>query len=134
MQHLDEGLLQAWHDRPLSGMSADEAQAIERHLATCAECSSRAEELERETVEMASFFGAVRPSADVLPEYSVVVAPARKSRHVAARTHIRRLSWAASVIVALGVGWLAGNAERGPVPRLPGVPVPPPRTSAPVQR
>jgi len=39
MQHLDEGLLQAWLDHPRSGLEPSEVAEIERHLASCSACA-----------------------------------------------------------------------------------------------
>lgn len=103
MQHVDEGRLHAWLDGELP---ADEARALERHLDECAACRALVEE-ERRIRDAASSIlrgadpGPISPPG-VIPLH---LSPARGRR--VARPWVT-LGWAASVVLALGIGWLAG--------------------------
>jgi hypothetical protein len=113
MPHLDEGTLQAWLDRDRSGLSGTGHAEIERHLAACAACARRLEEMDALSVRAEGLLVVPPSTDDAIPAYREVVA--RADRHRAAG---RRRSawivggWAASVAVALGVGWMANDLYR----------------------
>ena len=118
MRHLDEGTLQAWLDRDRSGLSASERTEIERHLEACAACARRLEEMEELSTRAEVLLGTRTPKYDAMPTYAELVA--RADRHRAAgrrRSAWTAGGWAASVAVALGVGWMANDLYRAaPVP------------------
>lgn len=116
MQHLDDGRLQEWVDRARSGLTPEEQNAIQRHLAECEDCAGRVAslaELERHTRSLLSSGMPV----DELPDFAGV---SRRARSLAnghrRRRLMRRGAWAASVVIALGVGWAANEMARtGPL-------------------
>lgn len=114
MRHLDEGSLQAWLDRSRSGLGADEVHEIERHLAACAECAKRAEELDGVTRRVRSLLQPSEAAVEPIPEYREVVARAGLHRDGRRRRRAwTAAAWAASVVAALGVGWFTNDLSRG---------------------
>ena len=61
MQHLDEGVLQAWLDAERGGLGAAEIAAVEAHLATCDVCAARVSETEQVTRRARSLLSSVVP-------------------------------------------------------------------------
>jgi hypothetical protein len=121
MQHMDEGQLQAWLDRPRSGLTDEERDVIARHLEACPACRARVEELEEATHRLDVLMAPAELPDDQVPAFDEVVARAR-----ALRTERRRRrpwlagGWAASVVLAIGVGWLGNDMiRRGDVPVAP---------------
>jgi anti-sigma factor RsiW len=105
MSHLDEGLLTAFLDEELSEA---ERRSAESHLAACPECRRLFDELKAFAAEADGLVGAV----EVPPRAGVPAAPspegvANRPRNRVARW--RGLAWAASVVLALGLGWLASD-------------------------
>ncbi|HEX5108622.1 MAG TPA: zf-HC2 domain-containing protein [Vicinamibacterales bacterium] len=114
MRHVDDGTIHAWLDEQVTDPL--EAAWIEEHLDTCAACAARLEE-ERATLERAgALLGAIAPVADTSrPAFDALVAKARDAAAGSnggadgARSRVRRwivpASWAASVALALALGW-----------------------------
>lgn len=114
MKHLDEGQLQAWLDRPRSGLGPREAGEIERHLRECEECARRLEELRDLADRADSILSTVEPADARVPPFGEV--EARSGRGGGARRGRRglvALAWAASLVGAIGVGWLTNELQRG---------------------
>jgi Carboxypeptidase regulatory-like domain len=113
MQHLDEGTLQAWLDVPRSGLDPSEVAHVERHLATCAACAQRAEALRRSSVRARSLLGVGQDPHEAPPPFEEVTARAAGSR---GRRRVQRrrtaVAWAASVVLAIGVGWMTNDLFR----------------------
>lgn len=114
MPHLDEGTLQAWLDRDRSGLGPEERGRIEAHLAECEACARSLEELRASTDRVEELLGA-SAAAEVVPPFADVQAraeagPGREERTL--RRRWRPTAWAASVAVALGVGWMANEMIR----------------------
>ena len=111
MSHVDEGMLHAYLDGELP---APERAALEIHIAQCATCSARLTE-ERSLIERASaVLSAARPSERP--------APRRRGRRIlGARLPF---AWAATVVLALGIGYYLH------APKSPFVPAPEPQTVA----
>lgn len=126
MQHVDEGRLHAWLDGELPAGGPDGARALERHLAGCAACRAMVEE-ERKIRDAAS---AILRDADPGPSQVIPIASARSAPH-GRRTWVA-LGWAASVLLALGVGWIARPDEPRSVVLAP-APAPAPRAPSPAQ-
>jgi len=104
--HLDDGTIQELLDGEVPSTALPPLQA---HLAGCAECRAR---LELARAMMAE-------SDDLIELLDEPAAPAQAptvafpARRAASRPWIRRLAWAASVVVAVGAGWYArGDVER----------------------
>jgi hypothetical protein len=111
MRHTDEGLLQAWLDGPRAGLTEEERAAVEDHLAGCAECAARVDGLRESTGRVGAMLG---PSdGESVPGFEEVV---DRARTLGVRDRRRRrwvaAGWAASVVLALGAGWLASELSR----------------------
>lgn len=106
MSHPDDGTLQMLLDGELD---PEERNRIQAHLDGCAACAARLTEA-RQFLEQ----------ADRLVE--LVVVPASAPRRQVATKHraaIRTLAWAASIAVAVGVGyWGRGSTPAPPPPAL----------------
>lgn len=114
MKHLDEGRLQAWLDRPRSGLGPDEAREIEAHLQSCDECARRLAALEDLDARAASILSSVEPEDADAPPFREVSERARQAGGKRASPRPRVvLTWAASVVLALGVGWMANEVQSG---------------------
>jgi len=100
MSHADEGTLHAYLDGELTAV---EREGLEAHLTGCAACRTRLAE-ERELIERAR--GLLARTAPPL----AVVPPRRRSEGGRGAQPLPRwlpLAWAASVLIALGGGWIA---------------------------
>jgi hypothetical protein len=107
MSHADDGTLHAYLDGELSAL---ERAGLETHLAGCAACRARLEE-ERDLLERAQgLLARAAPPAASLP-------PRRRAGGAGIARPLPRwlpLAWAASVLLALGGGWLArGRSPSG---------------------
>jgi len=100
MSHVDEGTLHAYLDGELS---PPERAALDVHLAQCAPCGARLAE-ERSLIERASaVLGGARPSERPAPPLSELASPRRRGRRIlGARLPF---AWAATVVLALGIGY-----------------------------
>jgi hypothetical protein len=115
MQHIDEGGLHAYLDGALDEYRAGEAARIRDHLETCSECRGRLG-IERAIRERATeILGAATPRVETptLEELrSYVRSAAGNGRRVSRRTYW--VGWAASVVLALGLGWSLRGVPAGP--------------------
>ncbi len=113
MQHLDEGLLQAWLDRDRSGLSAVELAEIGRHLASCETCARELEALQDSSRQVEALLAGPAGVEESIPAYTDIRARAQEGG-----TRARRrpawvtAGWAASIAVALGAGWFANEMYR----------------------
>ncbi|MDZ7780785.1 MAG: zf-HC2 domain-containing protein [Gemmatimonadota bacterium] len=116
MSHVDEGALHAYLDGALDEYSGGEARRIRAHLDRCPECAEALREAR-----------ALRESAHAIlaePNLSPAPPPLEELKRRAgssgvesprARSRLYRFGWAASVVLALGVGWmLRGGADPEP--------------------
>jgi hypothetical protein len=111
MSHVDEGTLHAWLDGALDALPAAEAARVREHLATCEACAARLEEERQVRQEAADILGAAVPASIEPPAFEEVRALARaRSKAAAAPSRISRLGWAASIVLALGAGWMLRGA------------------------
>lgn len=113
MSHFDDGALHAYLDGEL--VPVERAQ-IEAHIAECAACRTRLDE-ERVLIQRASqLLGFVQPPERAVPP------PLHHLRHPRPVWRLwMPLTWAASVLVALGLGYYARDgmqARRAPVPEV----------------
>jgi hypothetical protein len=121
MRHVDDGTLHAWLDRQV--IEPGEAAWIEEHLRDCAECRARLDE-ERATVDQAESLLAMAAPAGDRPAFDTIVARANATTTVSAtdgtdsasvagdrgwgsRRWVIPASWAASVALAVALGWTA---------------------------
>jgi hypothetical protein len=113
MQHLDEGLLQAWLDHPRSGLEPSEVAEIESHLASCEACARELAALRGDSREAHALLAGGLDRTVPRPPFEDVVRRARGHDEVRrARRRLNRLAWAASLVVALGVGWWSNDLYR----------------------
>ncbi len=104
MSHVDEGLLHAYLDGELTPV---ERARVDEHLAGCAACRTRLDE-ERGLIERAcKLLGLAMPADRPAPPFSAL---ARQRRW----WHVRLpLAWAATVILAIGLGWKLSDTNWG---------------------
>lgn len=127
MQHLDEATLQAWVDRARSGIGPSAIAEIERHLTGCAGCASRVEDLAALGLRAQELLSIAPNYAPRVP-YEDVARRARGSR-TRARSRVRRVKsmWAASVVAAVGLGWMSNNVYRASLALEAAIPAPSPQ-------
>jgi len=117
MSHLDEGTLHTFLDGELD--AAEEVE-LREHLATCAECRARLD-VERETrrraheiLRYADPVGIVPPDFDELrARASSRAGPAPGTSRTRSSVRPLILPWAASIVLAVGVGWFAQTLLTG---------------------
>jgi len=114
MSHLTEGELHTWLDGALDELGSAEAARVRHHLAGCEACAGRLEEERVIRDAAASILSSAAPEVrfPTLEELRTVAA-ARESR-VRSSRRVQRLGWAATVVVALGTGWML-RGEWAPV-------------------
>jgi len=114
MPHVDEGTLHAYLDGELPSA---ERKTLEAHLAECASCHAMLEE-ERALLDRASaLLGTARPTDRPAPPFeqlSLPRAPRRSPWRV--RTSV---AWAASIALALGIGYYLRQPSTGPAASAP---------------
>jgi hypothetical protein len=107
MSHIDEGLLHAYLDGETAGA---ERSVLEQHVAGCVECCARLEEARALRDRSTGILSGSGPATVTPPPFEEVVA---RSRSVEARRRVFRLNrlttlgWAATLVIAVGVGWIA---------------------------
>ena len=105
MPHLDEGTLHALVDGEIR--SAD-LEAIRTHLAVCAECRAQLDEARAFAAEAAGLVELI----EVPPAGQGVDGRSGGRR----RFPMRELAWAASVVAAVGLGYVGGRGTSASVP------------------
>ena len=118
MQHVDEGQLHAYLDGELTEPGEDPRE-VERHLAECAECRALLEEVKLLRERGRSLL--VDPLPVEQPPFEEVIARASRPapQPVRAPRRVAPLAWAASILVALGAGWLGSDLLRqGQTPQM----------------
>ncbi|MEJ2216689.1 MAG: zf-HC2 domain-containing protein [Gemmatimonadota bacterium] len=132
MSHVDDGLLHAYLDGALHAEDPAEAERVERHLAVCDDCRARLEAARGLRAEADALLEGATPAELDMPPFETIAAraaaratkagvpdpdrptdagggdgvggtPRRPRRFVVTRT----LAWAASIVIALGMGWWA---------------------------
>lgn len=116
MSHVSEGILHAYLDGALDELSGGEADAIRDHIAGCGECAAQLGEARAVREEAISILGGTLPAIEMPPLEDLraraavmPVAPRDTSRR------LNRLGWAASVVLAVGAGWLLRGGQAVPV-------------------
>jgi hypothetical protein len=98
MSHIDEGQIHAYLDRQLEFQDPLARERFEAHMAECSECAALLEE-------------ASVPDAVAVPPFDRVVTRAGKQAGRTTRirqlVRTRNLAWAASIVLAVAVGWYA---------------------------
>ena len=112
MPHVDEGRIAAFLDGQLP---KEQAAAVERHLANCDECRNLVDETRhssdraRAILRTAMGRSGVGPSFEDVLERSKVRAGHRSQGRRLSR--LSKLAWAASVVLAIAVGWFARDSK-----------------------
>ncbi|MDE3002693.1 MAG: hypothetical protein OXU33_04760 [Gemmatimonadota bacterium] len=125
MSHVDEGALHAYLDGALDEYPATEARRIRDHLDACSACAERLEAERGLRSDAHAMLGLAAPAVD-MPSFEELRAYVERTRPATSRTTVRvtRLSWAASVMLALGVGWiLRGGRMEPPADRTSAAPI-----------
>lgn len=141
MNHLDEGLLHAWMDDEVGPV---QGAHIEQHLQECAVCAELLEAAARDRAAaselLAELGSGPRLLGGVEPGGPVPVAEA-PSRPVEPGPEVggsgaggwRRLAWAASIVLAVALGWFARPVD-APSPVAASSPQPPLAAGEPVRQ
>jgi hypothetical protein len=139
MSHVDEGQLHAFLDGALDHLPAAEARRIREHLERCGECRTRLEAAADLRRRASGILDGAAPTAVDPPPFETLRRRAAEVRRSPTDTpppstweRARAVAWAASVVLALGVGWGLGvggpfgaeapgvrTAARAPAPSVP---------------
>jgi putative zinc finger protein len=105
MPHVDEGQLHALLD---GAYDEREARSIQEHIAACAECTARLENEQAVRARASAILAGAQPMRLGTPPFEVVIEKANTARPARARIPAAtRLAWAASLVLALGLGWFS---------------------------
>jgi hypothetical protein len=107
MQHLDDALIAEWVDGAVPPESQQHA-AIAAHVERCDECRARVDEERALAGHVRQLLGVAAPPERV-PPFEQVLHRAGTTARPAPSSGFpwRRLAWAATLVVAGGVGWYA---------------------------
>ncbi len=114
MRHIPEEELHAYLDQALSRSQCVE---IEHHLAECTACRLERDAIAALRDRTTSLLVAAAPRR-IRPRPFTQVSTAHLERQHRRAARIRTLAWAASVVAALGLGWVVSRAT-GPVVQAP---------------
>ncbi|MQA89211.1 MAG: hypothetical protein GEU90_03090 [Gemmatimonas sp.] len=114
MPHIDEGRLHEWLDRSRSGMTRADAAEVAHHLETCAECRAKAAEASGLRDRSGDILAGAGPISITQPPFEAVQARvgAETTEPRSAPRNFVALAWAASIMAALGLGWLSRELIR----------------------
>ena len=115
MSHVDQGALHAYLDGALDELPSGVGRTIREHLATCPECTARLEEEKRIREHALAILSGPLPQVELPPLEELrlraeATSPPRASRG----WRIHRMGWAASVILAIGAGWMLRGGQALP--------------------
>jgi hypothetical protein len=116
MSHVDEGQLHAYLDGALGSETA--RSRVEDHLRLCADCRSRLDAARRDREEAGGILALLDPGEIRVPAPEELRGSSGPGEGRAGRAGPRlsapsaavRLAWAASVLLALGGGWMLRSA------------------------
>ncbi|MBI4500248.1 MAG: hypothetical protein HY700_03715 [Gemmatimonadetes bacterium] len=119
MSHVDEGTLAAYLDAgpPEGGRERQGTAEVEAHLTACADCRARLDTLRRERETARAILRAGLPARSAASFADVLERSRARSEKTADRRRLSRLTslaWAATVILAVAVGWYAREASFRP--------------------
>lgn len=120
MSHVDDGALHAYLDGALDALPGPEAERIREHLAACDACARRLEEERAVRAEARSILDGASPALDDLPSLEELRALAAAGRGSSVGARLRHLGFAASLVLAVGAGWLLRGSQ---APRFEGGPL-----------
>ncbi len=120
MSHIDDGAIHAYLDGALDAYPAVEAAKIREHLESCDDCAHRLDEERAIRGEAEAILAMSAPIVQMPPLEDLRVLAARRKGASKARglSRMNRWSWAASVVLALGTGWML----RGGMPEMVSLP------------
>ncbi len=123
MPHVDEGQLHAYLDRGPGDATVSEWATFESHLALCEDCQAKLEEARRIRDRAHEILAGVGPAEIEVPPFESLLAqsagkgrgetsggsaaPPTASRKRGWRSGNFPLAWAATIMVAVGAGWMA---------------------------
>ena len=119
MPHISDGNLHAWIDGAFP-KDSPEGQSVRKHLDTCPDCRSRLEDARHFVAEAGEILAAAAPDPQRMPAFDEIQARAaepdlRREDQGRGRSpgslragwrSFERLAWAATVVLALGAGWI----------------------------
>ncbi|HEX6589313.1 MAG TPA: hypothetical protein VF039_09835 [Longimicrobiales bacterium] len=128
MSHVDEGILHALLDGALAAAAPAEAERVELHLAACADCRARLNEAARLRDEAGALLASAQPRSAAMPPFDEIrararalaagddalAAPAHRRRAAFLATPFNGFAWAATVVLAVGLGWLLHDTVAEP--------------------
>ena len=126
MRHVADGELHAWLDGALDQLGEARTREVREHLRTCGACREKLVLEEALRARADEVLALSAPAVDEAPPFEALLARARTDE--GGRSGGRRLSraarmgWAASVVVALGAGWIARELGLHPLSTPDGVP------------
>lgn len=121
MSHVDDGALHAYLDGALEALPAAEAARIREHLASCDACARRLDEERAVRAEAQAILRGADPGLEDLPSLEELRAlAAAGGARPSAAVRLRRMGWAASIVVAVGAGWMLRGVREpaGPLERI----------------
>jgi anti-sigma factor RsiW len=127
MRHVTDGELHTYLDGALDLLPEGRGDEVRQHLEACPVCSERLQDEERVREQAQSLLGSSAPEEVALPPFEELRARAEAAGSaqgqdseagegaVRYRGPLRGtpLAWAATVVLALGVGWMGGEVWRG---------------------
>ena len=119
MSHVDEGQIHAYLDRQLEFAEAEARERLEAHVSECAQCAALVEQERSFHGRAAAVLQQSEPDLVETPAFDDIVARATnrsQSASVKKLNRTRSLAWAASIAVAVTVGWYARFSVSGPSP------------------
>lgn len=125
MSHVDEGRLHEYLDAlERHGGTAARRGEVEGHLSECAECRALLEEVRRVRTRSSDILSASGPAdAAAAPPFEEILARKHarsKRRLVFGMNRLTAVGWAATIVFAVGLGWVARGqlTTRSPVERI----------------
>ncbi len=111
MSHVNEGQIHAYLDRQLEFADQAARERFETHVAECSDCTVLLNEARTIHARATGMLGDSQPAVADMPSFEAVVARAseRSARWATVKklNRTRALAWAASIVVAVAVGWYA---------------------------
>ncbi len=111
MSHVNEGQIHAYLDRQLEFADQAARERFETHVAECSDCTVLLKEARGMHARATGMLGDSQPAVADMPLFEAVVTRAseRSARWATVKklNRTRALAWAASIVVAVAVGWYA---------------------------
>jgi hypothetical protein len=113
MSHVDDGELTAYADGAYPA-NDPEALRIAAHLSTCGNCRTRLEQSHELRDRAAEILAFAAPASVAPPSFETLQAQAATPMRTRRRTF--PLAWAASIMLAVGLGWFGRGIWQAPRP------------------